>query len=40
MSKIEKEEEIDTMKKIIATLRDSIPGESTWLKQRESTRTL
>jgi len=35
MSKIETEEEIDTMKKIIATLRNNTPSESTWLNKKE-----
>ena len=35
MSKIETEEEIDMMKKIIVTLRDNTPGKSTWLNKEK-----
>jgi len=35
MSKIEAEEEINTMKKIIVTLRDNTPGKSAWLNKEK-----
>ena len=35
ISKIETEEEMDTMKKIIETLRNSTPDESIWLNKKE-----